>query len=241
MASTLNDIIADAFRESNLVPLVGTPTDAEIAEGLDRLNILLASVLGNEVGLELADLNIGGEFDQSAACSSFIPENARLVLTDMTDNLSYDLHPQPYDGQRFALVDGSNNLGTYTVTLDGNGRKVEGASTLDILTQDDVGQWMYRADLADWVRLTELGEGDDMPFPGEFDDYFTVMLAMRLNPRNSVSLSQESAAALERSRKQLKARYRRPRPTQELPTLGLMGSGGSRYGSTNAFNRGRIW
>jgi hypothetical protein len=45
-----SSIISDAYRESNLVPLVGTLTTAEQGEGLRLLNNLVLSVMGNEVG-----------------------------------------------------------------------------------------------------------------------------------------------------------------------------------------------
>src|SRR4051812_40088079 len=124
----LSDIIFAAYRESNLISINADPTDNETAEALDRLNALILATLGNECGGELADINIRGQFDQSSLVDQFIPENVRLVL-NLTSNLSFDLHPQPYDGQRFAVVDGDNSVGAYTITLDANGRKIEGAAT----------------------------------------------------------------------------------------------------------------
>lgn len=223
MASLLSDIIRAAYRETNLIAKVSDPDENEMVEGLDRLNVILASLMGSEIGLGLNDLAIGGDLDRSSSVTEFLPEDVRLVL-NLSASQSFKLHPQPRDGARLTIVDGLATVGTYTVALDGNGRLVEGAANLDILTSDDLGQWMYRADLANWVRLAELGEGDDMPFPGEFDDYFVVKLAMRLNPRHGAPLAQESQAALQDAQQRLQARYRKPRPAQELGTLGLMGS-----------------
>lgn len=222
----LSDLIYDAYREANTIAIVADPSDNELAEGLDRLNTLFVSALGAEVGLELKDLNIGGQYDQSSVIASFVPENVRLVL-NLQNNATYRLHPQPYDGQRVQIVDGNNTVGTYTVTLDANGRKIEGASSQLIEATEDLGQFFYRADLGDWVRMSDLGEDDECPFPTEFDDYFVIKLAMRFCGRHGNSLKPESLARYEEARSQLAARYRRPRDIQDMPTLGLLGQGES--------------
>jgi hypothetical protein len=80
-----------------------------------------------------------------------------------------------------------------------------------------------------------------MPFPTEFDDYFIIALALRLAPRHSARLGPDSVAMLERARSQIRARYRKPRPVQDMPR-GLLGQSRSAFGLTQAdFNAGRTW
>lgn len=233
-----SDIITRAFRETNLLPLTGTVTSAQQTEALPLLNGQLLQAVGFEAGEDLADLNIGGQYDQSAYCSTWIPANVRLIL-NLGGAATYKLHPLPYEGQRLAIADAAGNLGTYNLTLTGNGRKIEGAASLVLSTNGDARQWLYRADTANWVKITELVAGDTMPFPVEFDSFFVTRLALRLNPRYYQSLTKETAAELERIERKLRARYRKPRPVQDMP-LGLLGERGG-YGTIADFNAGNSW
>lgn len=219
-----SETITRAYRESNLLALSATVTTAQQNEALPLLNTLILSSVGNEAGAELHEITIGGTYDQSQFCSSWVPDNARLIL-NLTGARTFTLHPHPYSGQRIAIADAKSNLNTYNLTLSGNGRMIEGAATNLILSTNGMSrQWLYRD--GNWAKISSLAAGDTMPFPEEFDDYFITGLALRLNPRFAQAFSQESAAALQRQRSQLRARYRRPRQQQELGTLGLMGQRG---------------
>lgn len=220
-----SDIITRAHRESNLIPLVATPNANQAAEALPLFNEQLLAALGFEAGADISDLNIGGQFDQSACCSTWVPANARLVL-NLAAARTLKIHPRPYEGQRLAIADAGNNLATRNLTLDGNGRRIEGAATLVLNVNGDSRQWLYRGDTANWVKITALAAGDSMPFPQEFDSFFTTRLAMRINPRYGQGLAKETVAELTRIEGKLRARYRKPRPRQELGSPGLLGQRG---------------
>jgi hypothetical protein len=181
--TTASDIITAAYRESNLVAAGASPTSVEQAEGLTRLNAILAATPGFQVGEEVSDLNLGGENDQSWVLQEFVPENVRLVL-NIDSGQTLQLHPRPYEGQRLAIVDVAGTLATAPLVLDGNGRRIEGATSVTLDTNGLSRQWFYRADTGSWHRLTGLALDDAMPFPEEFDDYFAILLSMRLNPRH---------------------------------------------------------
>lgn len=228
--SLASSIITAAYRECQIVGITASPTTLETNEALTRLNSLLASVFGFEVGQELTDLSIGGEFDQSNIVREAVPDDARLVVSQSAA-ASVSLDPRPYDGQRVAVVDAAGTFASYNFTLDANGRKIEAAATLALATNGMSRQWMYRADTANWVRLSDLAAANEMPFPSEFDDYFITSLAMRLNPRHRAErMSDESIAALERQRVQIQARYRKRRRTQDWGSLGLLGQCGRNLG-----------
>jgi hypothetical protein len=127
-----------------------------------------------------------------------------------------------------AIADAGNNLRDTQPHINGNGRLIEGATSVTLNVNGTARQWMYRADTGNWVRISSLAAGDEMPFPQEFDDYFQVRLALRLVSRHSTSLAPESQLALRRAETQLRARYRRPRGQQDMGTLGLLNS--NRYG-----------
>jgi hypothetical protein len=215
-------IITRAYREGQSIAIVSSPTLLETTEALALLNTLILSTVGFEAGSELKDLIIGGEFDQSP--TQWLPADVRLIL-NLASAKSLDLHPYPYEGQRVAISDAGLNLSSNNLTLVGNSRTIEGAASVVLSTDGLSREWMYSG--GNWVKITSLAASDAMPFPEEFDDYFVTKLAMRLNPRNrSEPMSRETAAALTRAETMLKARYRRPRPRQEIGSLGLLGQRG---------------
>jgi hypothetical protein len=224
-----SEAIQRAYRESNLVMAGASPSTTQAAEGLVLLNAILPATLGFAAGEELRDLNIGGEHDESDLAEYQVPENARLVL-NLGAARTLQLHQHPYEGQRIAVADAGANLATYNLTLDGNGRRIETAATVVLNTSSLSRQWFYRGDTANWQRLDGLVAGDTLPFPTEFDDYFIILLAMRLNPRHGREMAQASAAWLGTMTTQLEARYRRPRPVQGWGSLGLLGQRRDRFG-----------
>jgi hypothetical protein len=204
--SVVSDIIQAAYRETNLIPLGATPTAAQTTEALSLYNTILLSSMGNEVGDALTDVNIGGANDQSDVCSTFVPYGTRLIL-NIEEETELDLDPNPYEGQRLAVVDTFNTLGTYNLILNSNGRKIEDAFSVTLDIDGDSRQWFYRADLGNWVTVGSLTAVDSSPFPADFDDYFITMLAMRINPRYGQTMTQESIEAFKRQRSQLRSRY----------------------------------
>lgn len=231
-------IIQRAYRRANLIAAVATPSATEQSEALDHLDVLLLSTIGFEAGQELCDVTVGGTYDQSQCLSTWIPENVRLIL-NLTGAQSFNLDPSPYDGQRLAIADAAGNLATDNLTLAGNGRNIEGASSLTLATSGDTRQWLYRADTANWVKITSLALTDAMPLPTEFDGYFVDNLAMQLSPSFSAGLPQEILASLSRQKNLIQARYRKPR-RQNAPILGLLHQRRGYYSESNsAFNSGR--
>jgi hypothetical protein len=237
-----SSIITDAYRESNLIPMGNSPNANQQTEALGRLNSIILSTVGYEAGDDLDDLNIGGAYDQASLTNEFIPDNARLLL-NLSSAATFNLDPYPFEGQRVSFVDVAGNLATYNLTLNGNGRQIEGASSLTLDTNGDSRQWMYRADLGQWVKITTLLYDDSLPFPPEFDDYFITMLAVRLSPRYGQTVTGETATALKRVRNLLRARYHAWK--QVRSDLNPRGFLEDRYAhgdtSTTDFNAGRTY
>lgn len=232
-------IIKSAYRESNLVTIGATPTANETAEALSRLNTLVSSVFGNEVGGHLKALNHGGTYSDASCMATYIPVDSR-VMANLTGAVTLKLHPTPYDGQRVGVTDILANFATYNLTLDGNGRKIEGVTSLALSTNGTAKVWMYRGDTGNWVLLSTLIETDQMPFPPEYDDFFITTLAMRLAPRNSGVTSGETVEALKRARSQLRARYQTHNEVgSDLSNRGLATDKRYYRGSDFDFNRGR--
>ena len=75
-------------------------------------------------------------------------------------------------------------------------------------------EWFYRADLGQWVKLSALTEIDNLPFPDEFESFFILLLAMRLNPRYGRSMDEQSAAIFKQGRTSFVARYLQSMPLE---------------------------
>ena len=94
------------------------------------------------------------------------------------------------------------------ITLDGNGRLIDGAPQQQFSTPVALHQWLYRADLGTWVTVADLILTDAMPFPEEFDDFFICTLAKRLAPRYNKLVSAETQQTAVVCLQRLQARYR---------------------------------
>jgi hypothetical protein len=212
-----SDIIRDAYRESNLIAINANPTDAEQTEALTLLNRIIASVYGNEVGEKFTEVLIGRNnigkpqgypwYDGVPPYAYWVvPHDVRLIL-NLTQPETVYLNPTPEDGDRFSILDASGNLATYNFTIVGNGRNIEGATSVTKSTNGDVTDYLYRADLGNWVKVAPLIVSDTFPFPTEFEDLFIVNLAMRLNPRNGSQIDPQSIDRAKSLMTKFRARY----------------------------------
>lgn len=226
--TTAYQIIVDAYRQSNLIGIGVEPTQIQETEALRYLNRIVKSVFGNEVGDQLIAVPIGRNnidrpsgypwYDAVPDNEWFVPKNTRAMLNIETSGVSLYLHPAPNDGSRFAVSDASGNLATYPVTVYGNGNMIEGTTSIVLDTNGYDAEWFYREDLANWTKYAPLALFDTFPFPEEFDDYFILSLAFRLNPAYERQLDQQSSIMLQRAKSQLRARY-----SQNIPMHSELG------------------
>jgi hypothetical protein len=239
----VSEIILAAFRESVQDPLQH-PNPTEYAQAMQRLKSIVASTYGAEIGEMLRDWPLGtaGAIDPDEDWTSerwrYPLANARAVVQITSSDTIY-LPEDPDDGARFSVVDPNAILGTCTLTVNGNGRRIgsdvaTAAATYAMNTARIGVDLLYRADLGIWVIVSPLADTAEMPFPEEFDDYFILMLAMRINPRYGRTINDAQALFLDRAQGQLRARYRQYRTVGVDPGLrsraGIYGgseSGGS--------------
>jgi len=227
--TTVSEIITDAFRQSNLISVNGTLTTNQRTEALRYLNRIVKSVYGNEAGEQLDPVPLGRDnisrpsgfpwYDNVPPAEWFVPKNSVLML-NIDEAVTVYLHPTPDDGTRLGAIDVAGNLATYNVVINGNGRNIEGASSVTLATNGLSTEWFYRQDTGNWYKLATLVASDTFPFPVEFDDLFVSMLALRLNPAYAAEMDQQSMLVLQRARSQFRARYRQ---TIQMPSeLGLL-------------------
>lgn len=214
--TTVSSIISDAFRLTNLTAVGKDPTTDQQTEALRHINRIVKSVFGLEVGENLAEFPVGNSgYSRPAGYPGFqntpdgnwiIPKNIRIMLNN-TQPLTLYLHPAPDDGTRVAVLDVKGSLATNPVTINGNGRNIDGATSTILNTNSLSVSYMYRADLGGWVKYASLALVDTFPFPEEFDDFFIIMLAMRINPAYGKMIDSQSQMFLNRARNQMRSRY----------------------------------
>lgn len=246
----VSDIIFSAYRDANNVSINAALSPAEQSQGLQRLRSLVASVFGNEAGENLRDWPLGNygrsseaQFDPNARWVNRPQKNARLIATAEEARTVY-LPDCPDDGTRIGVVDPYARLATYPITLSGNGRTIEGAASVVLNTNSTNRVWFYRADTGNWARITDIESFSEMPFPLEFDDYFIIALAGRINPTCGRATAPESIARFNQQRNQLLARYVQNQPLDILddvswPFMSVQSYDQQReFSSNRAFNRG---
>lgn len=251
--TTVASIINSAFRETNLTPLGVSPTTPQSTEAFNLLSTIVAGVLGNEAGENIVPMPLGqNDIDAPSGYpwyanelpgDVFVPTNIRLMC-NLTGNGLVNLHPAPHDGARMGVVDVSQNFDLYPLTINGNGRSIEGGADVVLSDMGETREWVYRGDLGNWVAVAPLAADGEMPWPPEFDDMFIIMLAYRLNPRYGQMIHPASAQALQAATSKFAARYKQSN-TQMPSEDGLLylthynrywGYGGNRtYGSSDAF------
>ncbi len=228
MADTqVSEIIVQAFREGNFTAVGETTTSEELTEAVPRLRNLISSLLGVELGEAYRDwyvptthipeaplrhpLTPTGTGTTSADTWAYPPANSRLVVSISSAKTVY-FPAAPLDGARMAYSDVAS---TANMTLDGNGRLIEGAASLTGASSTFHGRkWLYRADLSNWILLGLLGPTSEVPLPPEFDDLLVCGMAMRLAPRFQTQpdevIIQRYADMLGRLKKRYKQSERMP-------------------------------
>lgn len=226
--SRVSQIIEASFRELRTVDWDRNMSRLQVSEALERLNSLVRSENGLDLGEQYIDWPLGNfnvssrdQFNISMREVERPPENARLIHTAETAKTVYfPVHPE--EGTRMAITDPFNRLSTVNITLDGNGRTIEGAATVVLNTDGIDREWIYRADLGEWLRVTDLQLADEFPFPVEMDDYFIIGLAMRLDPRYGQELHPTTMMRYNQVRKKFYGRYTKSKEVpSEVATLRL--------------------
>lgn len=242
----VSEIITDAYRENNTIPIGQSPSYEEQIEGLRIFNRFLWSVLGNELGDGFLTITVGRngivQPGYDGVYNGWYPLGSTRFIFNNEKAESINLNPKPQDGERIAVRDASGNLATYPVTINGNGRTIGGQSQVVLNTTGLTAQYFYRDDIGDWQLVSSLQLDSTFPFPPEFEDFFIIGTSLRISPKNGSTLDPQSLEAYRRAKKQFTARYspKLEQATEEalLRTTSVRGRRTNRYSSVQRFNTG---
>jgi hypothetical protein len=228
--TTIRQIVTEAFRESNLTQVGDVPDGAEYQEAEAKLLSFIRSVFGSEFGENLYNIHI------HETGFSFRP-NSRLIVDSRTVS-EIQLPSRPQDGERFAVVDPRGLIQPFApLRVFSNTGTIEGDNEVILDTPNAELELFYRADMGQWKVLSPLTSDDQLPFPAEFDDFFILWLAFRLNPRFGVETRPESVEMYRRIRKLFMARYKQVR--QQMAELGLVLTPGVRNRTYDTWDTGQ--
>ena len=237
-----------------MLPLGKAPTASQSTEALRLYNALLNAIYGGDAGEQLNDWPLGNF--SLAAVETKLPLttydlarpslNRRLIAVNDAAMTVY-LHPIAQDGARYGITDPFGRLAAFPVTLDANGRTIEATPTLLLNVNGTYREWLYRADLSAWLKISDVLVGDENPFPAKYDMMFVILLALRLNPRYGRSLDEQSLAILKQNKREFVARYLQSQPLEiddsiSWPYMSTQSYDTQRnFSSQRTFDRGLYW
>lgn len=210
------EIINDAYRESNNIA-AGIPVGGDqLSEGERLFNQVILSTFNTTLSSRLREWVVGplpdGLYWPADRWTKPV-SNARLLVNDTAvPQITLPVRGVA-DGARIAVARGQRDFAANPITLNAGPYRIgtadSAANTRVIDSGPDVGvlNWFFRADLGVWVEFGALTHVDELPFPGEFDSYFTTRLAKRLNPRYGRATADDTNEEFARAERALRARY----------------------------------
>lgn len=221
--ATLSDLIRDALRENNIIARNATPTDLQFAEGLLVFQQMIDGWYGMLVGEFMEDWPVPpiqtapsfarypllpADDQRTTDQQPYPPSNVRLLTASTAPNTIY-FQWQPAPGAGVALVNIKQDFVACPLTLDGNGRLINGAPTLVINTvQTTPRRWFFREDIANWLEITDLALTSLSPFAPDLDDFMKIALAVRLGPRYGVAIDTVTGGVFKTGINTMMARYK---------------------------------
>lgn len=195
----VKDIVINAFREIGILNENNFPTYSQGIQAVELYNRIIRNMIGGNAGKRLTNWKISSDLPN-------LIDNSRIV-TDNKSPKTLTLPSNPNDGAQLAVVDPYATLDKYPVTLVANDYPIENQSELVLNKPSSFLHWMYREDLAQWIRLTPLSPEDIQPFPEMYDEMFQIFLGVRLGVRYSQEVSQASLNIFTATMKDFISRY----------------------------------
>lgn len=228
--ATARETIKKGLRKLRVIGQGESPDSATLTDCLDALNKLLVEIVGFGGSHVLQARTIDTSYELSPRdpavrllCRHSSPITITLPSVDTME---------VYDGMRVGVVDVSNNASTNNITIARNSWLLEGATADLTLSTNNINRvWMFRGDLGDWKRATDLAVDDSLPFPTDLDESMALIFANRVGGEFGQALRPSDLALARAALRHLSAKYVpavRMAPDQSVTHMG----GARRFGLT---------
>jgi hypothetical protein len=211
MSLVVRDVIARAMRLNGSLASGDMPMADELTDALEAFNTMQRAWFGTIIGPRLTAQSATGSSAQAENGGEYMIPGAAFTLTAPAG---------PRAGARFGAVDATLDFATHNLTVDPNGRLIEGAAAnLVISANGDNRRWWFRGDVGGWVREADYTDPSDaISFPDSLIAYMPYMLAVVLASEFNTELRADVLAGNAEGREAFARAYgRRGRNSLDAP------------------------
>lgn len=202
--ATARTIIRRTLRKLGVLGLNQQADAGHEAEALEELQSTVADLLGFGAMEELLPRRIDASYEID-------PRLPGLRLLCVNGGVTVTLPKTPADGARVAIVDVNGQAATSPITLARNGFLIEGAAAdLSLNTASVNRTYVFRADLGDWRRATDIAIDSALPFPDDLDDSLVLIFARQTQGLFNGRLTPPDAERARAARQKIRGRYVKP-------------------------------
>lgn len=215
--ATLRATITLALRRLGVLGPGQRPDAQQEEDAVAAANRLLRGLVGLGLSHPVRHL----ETDQSVQLSADWPAQRLLC---MVGGITIQLPPRAADGARIIILDVNGLAAASPITVTTDGPKIEGAaSPLSLNTAGVDRALMFRADLGDWRRVSDLTIDDILPFPDDLEEAWTITLMNACESLFDAEMRPSDARMIAPAMKRFRARYMKPWPLRPDSALGAVG------------------
>lgn len=236
--ATASQTISDAYEILRINGIGRSPSAAQSAYALRRLNNWLDGLVGFGGSLPFLDVPVDSAYEITTvwpAVRVICQHDSALTVT-----LPKGSQWRPVqDGFRVGIVDATGAAATNNITLARNGWKIAGSAANATISTNNVSRiYMFRGELGDWKLAADLASGDDLPFPAAFDDPVALILADLIGGRFGQRLSERDTERMKDGEERLRALYCRPPPVDFSSEAANVNGGTGVMGTLSDFLNG---
>ncbi len=188
--TTVLSVISRALRlTGNIAGAATTPDADDAAVALIAFNAMKRAWFGTLIGPRLSPIALTGTSGQAENGGEYqIPTGGAFTLTAPAN---------PKAGARFGAVDVNLTFDSYNLTVNRNGRLLNGAaSNATISTAGQDTRWWFRGDTGNWVIEADSASlSSTIEFPDSVVAYMPYMLCIVMAAEFSADITPEVQAA----------------------------------------------
>jgi len=203
MSLNVNAVITRALQMHGQIAQGVSPDAGLAGDMLVALNTIKRAMFGTLIGPRLSPIGLSGTSGQAENGGEYqIPGGAAFTLTAPLN---------PRSGARFAVVDAGLSWGSFPLTVNPNGRLINGAAaniTIGVSGQNT--RWWFRGDTGAWIAEADFASlTSTIEFPDVLIAYLPSMLAVAIAPDFDLDVAPEVAFAAGEGRQAFARAYGR--------------------------------